>query len=214
VVAARVSLPAGVAVDWTEQFEHEATAWRTLSVVLPLVFASIFVVLHWIYRDLPDAVLMLLAVPRVIAGGVRSQWLLGYPFSVTVWAGYIACFGMATSTGIFMLVNLRQTVASAGGLERLDPEMLRGPSSSRSVTQLVPCLPGTVRWGSFSAESSPRSRPRVVPAVRVIRRRDARSDRAALDVVARGSDDDAQDRHVCWTWTTPPTPYRTKRRSR
>jgi Cu(I)/Ag(I) efflux system membrane protein CusA/SilA len=125
VVAARVSLPTGVAVSWTGQFEHEARALRTLMVVLPLVFASIFVVLYWTYRDVTDAVLMLLAVPGSIAGGVLFQWLLGYPFSVTVWVGYIACFGMATSTGIIMLVYLRQAVDKAGGVEFLDPEMLR-----------------------------------------------------------------------------------------
>jgi Cu(I)/Ag(I) efflux system membrane protein CusA/SilA len=125
VVASRVSLPTGVAVDWTGQFEHEATARRTLAVVLPLVLASIFAVLYWTYRDLTDAVLMLMAVPGSIAGGVFFQWILGYPFSVTVWVGYIACFGMATSTGIIMLVYLREAVAKAGGLEFLDPEMLR-----------------------------------------------------------------------------------------
>jgi Cu(I)/Ag(I) efflux system membrane protein CusA/SilA len=125
VVASRVALPTGVAVSWTGQFEHEARALRTLTVVLPLVFASIFAVLYWTYRDLTDAVLMLLAVPGSIAGGVFFQWLLGYPFSVTVWVGYIACFGMATSTGIIMLVYLRQAVEKSGGLESLDPETLR-----------------------------------------------------------------------------------------
>src|SRR4029077_19900703 len=107
------------------QFEHEARALRTLWVVLPLVFAAIFAVLYWTYRDLTDAVLMLMAVPGSIAGGVFFQWLLGYAFSVTVWVGYIACFGMATSTGIIMLVYLRQAVDRSGGLEFLDPEMLR-----------------------------------------------------------------------------------------
>ena len=35
-----------------------------------------------------------------LAGGVICQWLLGAAFSVTIWVGYIACFGMATSTGV------------------------------------------------------------------------------------------------------------------
>jgi Cu(I)/Ag(I) efflux system membrane protein CusA/SilA len=140
VVASRVSLPTGVAVSWTGQFEHEARAMRTLMVVLPLVFASILAVLYLTYRDMTDAVLMLLAVPGSIAGGVLFQWLLGYPFSVTVWVGYIACFGMATSTGIIMLVYLRQAVDKSGGLESLDPETLRGAVLDGAAHRLRPKL--------------------------------------------------------------------------
>jgi Cu(I)/Ag(I) efflux system membrane protein CusA/SilA len=125
VVASRVTLPTGVAINWTGQFEHEARASRTLTVMLPLVLAAIFGVLYWTYRDLADALLMLMAVPGSIAGGVFFQWLLGYPFSVTVWVGYIACFGMATSTGIIMLVYLREAVERAGGVDSLNAEGLR-----------------------------------------------------------------------------------------
>ena len=31
-------------------------------------------------------------------------------FSVAVWVGFIACFGMATETGIIMLVYLREAL--------------------------------------------------------------------------------------------------------
>ncbi len=64
---------------------------------------------------------MMLAVPGAIAGGVFFQWLFGFKFSVTVWVGYIACFGMATSTGIIMLVYLREAVEEAGGLAAMTP---------------------------------------------------------------------------------------------
>ena len=47
------------------------------------------------------------------------QWLFGYKFSVTVWVGYIACFGMATETGIIMLVYLREAIEKRGGLENI-----------------------------------------------------------------------------------------------
>ena len=92
-----------------------------LTLVVPIVVALIFLVLYLTYHDLADAVLMMLAVPGAIAGGLFFQWLLGLKLSVTVWVGYIACFGMATSTGIIMLVYLREAVARAGGLERIEP---------------------------------------------------------------------------------------------
>jgi Cu(I)/Ag(I) efflux system membrane protein CusA/SilA len=140
VVAEEVRLPAGVYLEWTGQFEHELRARRTLLLILPLVVGLIFLVLYVTYRDWADAVLMLLAVPGALAGGVFVQWLFGYKFSVTVWVGYIACFGMATSTGIIMLVYLREAVARAGGLENLTPEQLRQAVLDGAVHRLRPKL--------------------------------------------------------------------------
>jgi Cu(I)/Ag(I) efflux system membrane protein CusA/SilA len=139
-VAAKVQLPDGVFVEWTGQFEHEARARDTLAVAVPAVVAVIFLVLWWTYRDLADAALILLAVPGALAGGMVLQWLLGYPLSVAAWVGFIACFGMATSTGIIMLVYLRQAVEKAGGLGKLTPAELREVVLDGAVKRLRPKL--------------------------------------------------------------------------
>jgi len=139
-VASRVTLPPGVFVEWTGQFEHEARTRRTLQAVIPLVFALIFVILWWTYRDLADAVLMLSAVWGAVAGGIFFLWLFGYPFSATVWIGFIACFGMAASTGIIMLVYLREAVDKAGGLEAITLDQLREAVLQGAVHRLRPKL--------------------------------------------------------------------------
>jgi Cu(I)/Ag(I) efflux system membrane protein CusA/SilA len=139
-VSARVHLPDGVFVEWTGQFEHEARARDTLLFAVPAVVLLIFLILWWTYRDLADAGLMLLAVPGALAGGMILQWLVGYPLSVAAWVGFIACFGMATSTGIIMLIYLRQAVANAGGLEKLTPSQLREVVLAGAVKRLRPKL--------------------------------------------------------------------------
>jgi Cu(I)/Ag(I) efflux system membrane protein CusA/SilA len=108
--------------------------------ILPVVIVFIFLVLWLTYHDLADALLMMLAVPGALAGGVFAQWLFGYKFSVTVWVGYIACFGMATATGIIMLVYLREAIARAGGLEKLTLEQLRQAVMDGAVHRLRPKL--------------------------------------------------------------------------
>ena len=149
VVAREVRLPEGTFVEWTGQFEHEVRSRRTLLVVVPIVIALIFLILYLTYHDLADAALMLLTVPGAIAGGLFFQWLLGQKLSVTVWVGYIACFGMATSTGIIMLVYLRESLARAGGLERVSLEGLRQAVLDGAVHRLRPKLltEGTVVIG-------------------------------------------------------------------
>ena len=139
-VALGVTLPEGVSVEWTGQFEHEARARTVLALVFPVVLVLIFLTLYWTYHDLADAALMMLAIPGAIAGAVFFQWLFGFKFSVTVWVGYIACFGMATSTGIIMLVYLREAVENAGGLTNLSPDRLRRAVLDGAVHRLRPKL--------------------------------------------------------------------------
>jgi Cu(I)/Ag(I) efflux system membrane protein CusA/SilA len=116
-VAQQVQFPPGSYLEWSGQFEHQVRARRTLSLVFPAVILLIFLVLYMTYHDMADAVLMMMAVPGALAGGVLFQALFGYNFSVAVWVGYIACFGMATETGIVMLVYLRDAIAERGGLK-------------------------------------------------------------------------------------------------
>ncbi len=119
VVQAKVKLPEGTYLEWTGQFEHQVRAKKTLRIVFPAVLLLIFVILYFTYHDFAHAVLMMLAVPGALAGGVFLQRLFGYNFSVAVWVGYIACFGMATETGIIMLVYLRDAIAERGGLAKI-----------------------------------------------------------------------------------------------
>jgi len=120
IVAEKVKLPPGMYVEWSGQFEDELKTRKTLEVVFPAVIGAIVLILYLTYRSWTDAALMMTSVLGALAGGAIFQWLFGYHFSVAVWVGYIACFGMATETGIVMLVYLRSAIAERGGLERIE----------------------------------------------------------------------------------------------
>src|SRR5947207_2963142 len=150
VVAQKVQLPQGVSIAWSGEFEHQVRAARTLMIVFPLVLVIIFVMLYLTYKDFVDAALMMMAVPEALAGGAYFLWLFpqirqwGSPpldFSVAVWVGFIACFGMATETGIIMLVYLREAIDKRGGLEKLKSlEELRQAVIEGAVHRLRPKL--------------------------------------------------------------------------
>ena len=118
-VEQKVKLPQGTYLEWSGQFEHQVRARKTLQVVFPAVILLIFVILYLTYNDFMDAVLMMMAVPEALVGGIFFLWLFDYNFSVAVWVGFIACFGMATETGIIMLVYLREAIKQRGGLEKI-----------------------------------------------------------------------------------------------
>ena len=109
-VAERVQLPAGITLDWTGQFEFQVHARKTLQVVLPIVFAMIFVLLTMTFRSASEASIVMLSVLYAMTGGVILQWLLGYNFSVAVWIGYIALYGVAVETGVIMVIYLHEAL--------------------------------------------------------------------------------------------------------
>lgn len=141
VVSTKVKFPEGCYPGWSGQFEHEVNAKKTLRIVFPMVLILIFLILYLTYGDLMHALLMMMAVPGALAGGVIFQTLFGYNFSVAVWVGYIACFGMATETGIIMLVYLRDAIAERGGLEMIPSlEALEEAIMAGAVHRLRPKL--------------------------------------------------------------------------
>jgi len=141
VVARRVVLPAGVALEWGGQYQHELSARRTLSFVLPLVILLIFVILLLTWGDAGDALVLLVSVPGAMVGGLILQSLMGSPHSVAVWVGYIACFGLATETGIIVLTYMREALARRGGLAAIGSEAeLREVVLEGAVKRLRPKL--------------------------------------------------------------------------
>ncbi|HSQ57106.1 MAG TPA: efflux RND transporter permease subunit, partial [Gemmata sp.] len=151
VVAEMVKMPDGVHLEWAGEFEHQEHAAKTLRWVLPAVLLLLFLILYLTYHDLVDAGLMMLAVPEALAGGALFLFLFPklvngwdtptHDFGVAEWVGFIACFGMATETGIIMLVYLREAIAKRGGLENIRSlEELRETVVEGAVKRLRPKL--------------------------------------------------------------------------
>jgi Cu(I)/Ag(I) efflux system membrane protein CusA/SilA len=139
-VQANVLLPAGIKLEWTGQYEHARRTQATLRWIVPFALAIILSILYLTYRDLADAALMFIAVPGALAGGAICQWLLGYPLSLAVGVGYLACCGMAAATSMIMLVYLREAVAAAGPLDQLSLADLRQAVISGAAHRLRPKL--------------------------------------------------------------------------
>jgi len=88
-----------------------------------------------------DTGLVFLAVMGALAGSVMFQAIFGFNFSVIVSIGYIAAFGMATETGVIMLVYLREAIDRKGGLSAIRSlAELRDAVISGAVHRLRPKL--------------------------------------------------------------------------
>ena len=98
-------------------------ARERLKLLLPVVFALILLLLYLTFHSVSEAAIVMLSVVYAMTGGVILQWLLGYNFSVAVWVGYIALYGVAVQTGVVMVVYLH---------EALDRRLARGAPLTRA----------------------------------------------------------------------------------
>ena len=73
-------------------------------------FFVIFMLLYMTFHSASEATIVMLSVVYAMTGGVILQWLLGYNFSVAVWVGYIALYGVAVQTGVVMVVYLHEAL--------------------------------------------------------------------------------------------------------
>jgi len=105
-----LTLGPGQTLEFSGQYEAQLRARRTLALIFPAVIGIIFVLLVMTFKSASEAAHVLLAVPFALTGGVLLQALLGYPFSVAVWVGYIALFGTAIQTGVIMVVYLEEAL--------------------------------------------------------------------------------------------------------
>ena len=105
-----LQLPAGYTFRWSGEYEFELRAKERLKLILPVVFFIIFLLLYMVFHSVLEAAVLIFPTLYAMTGGLILQWLLGYNFSVAVWVGYIALFGIAVETGVVMVVYLHEAL--------------------------------------------------------------------------------------------------------
>ena len=124
-------VPKGINYAFTGTYENQLRAEKTLSVVVPLALAIIFLILYFQFRSVGTSLMVFTGIAVAFAGGFIMIWLYGQDWflnfnvagenmrdlfqmhpinlSVAVWVGFIALFGIATDDGVVMATYLTQT---------------------------------------------------------------------------------------------------------
>ena len=153
IVSQKVKLPAGYFIQWSGQFENQVRAKNKIAILLPISLLINFMLIYMCFRSIIKSVFIFTAVPVTLAGGI---WLLafsGFNFSVAVWVGFIALFGIAVDDGILITTYLddvfkerrariktRQDVIEAtvyAGLGRIRPAFL---TTITTIAALLPIM--------------------------------------------------------------------------
>ena len=154
----KLRLPAGYTYKWSGEYEFELRAKERLKIILPVVFFVIFLLLYMVFHSVTEAAVLIFPTLYAMTGGLLLQYWLGYNFSVAVWVGYIALFGIAVETGVVMVVYLHEALdkrllsgqpvrhedieaaAIEGAVHRLRPKLM---TVTAVLASLIPILKET-----------------------------------------------------------------------
>ncbi len=106
----KLKLPPGYTYKWSGEYEFELRAKSRLKIIVPIVFFVIFLLLYMVFHSATEAAVLIFPTFYAMTGGLILQYWLGYNFSVAVWVGYIALFGIAVETGVVMVVYLHESL--------------------------------------------------------------------------------------------------------
>ena len=138
VIQERLKLPAGYFLSWSGQYEFQLRAKERLKILLPVVFFVIFILLYMTFHSISESVILMIAVLYAMTGGVILQYLLGYNFSVAVWVGYIALYGIAVETGVVMIIYLHEALDRRLQRGQISVQDIRDATIEGSVLRLRP----------------------------------------------------------------------------
>ncbi len=106
-IARDVTLPPGISVSYTGQFEFLVRATERMKIVIPVTLAIIFGLLYLTFRRLDEALLIMGTLPFALTGGMWLLYLMGFNQSVATGVGFIALAGVAAEFGVVMLIYLK-----------------------------------------------------------------------------------------------------------
>ncbi|MGC8697989.1 MAG: efflux RND transporter permease subunit, partial [Halothiobacillus sp.] len=139
-VADAIKLPPGYRLAWVGQFENFKDAMQRLSIVVPLAFLLIGVLLYINFRSLVDVLLALSVIPMAMLGGIFALWVTGTPFSVSAAIGFVALFGISAMDGILMLSYFNSQLEE--GLDKASAMLKTTATQFRPV--LMTCIVASV----------------------------------------------------------------------
>jgi Cu(I)/Ag(I) efflux system membrane protein CusA/SilA len=119
IAAGELRFGPGERIDWIGQYPLLVAGARRLRWIVPVVALSMLLLLYLQFRNLTEALLILVSVPFALVGSFWTLFWLGYPLSAPVWVGLLSVAGLAMQTGVVMVVYIDEAFYRRLGEGRL-----------------------------------------------------------------------------------------------
>jgi cobalt-zinc-cadmium resistance protein CzcA len=153
-----VAIPGGYHTEWVGEFGNLQDAIARLSVVVPLAFLLICLLLYVNFNSITDMLLAASVIPMALIGGILMLYITGTAFSVSAAIGFVALMGIAAMDGIIIVTYYNQMIESE--LDRFTAiartcEVQMRPVVMTCVVAMVGLLPAAVSTGIGSQVQRP-----------------------------------------------------------
>ena len=158
LVAEQVAIPGGYHMEWVGEFGNLQDAIARLSIVVPLAFMLICLLLYVNFNSVVDMLLAASVIPMALIGGILMLYITGTAFSVSAAIGFVALMGIAAMDGIIMVTFYNQQIE--GGFDRFVAitrtcTIQMRPVVMTCVVAMVGLLPAAVSTGIGSQVQRP-----------------------------------------------------------
>jgi Cu(I)/Ag(I) efflux system membrane protein CusA/SilA len=109
-ITSKVTLPPGVSISYTGQYEFLVRAKERMKLVVPVTLAIILALLYLTFRRWDEALLIMGTLPFALTGGLWLLYWFGYNQSVATAVGFIALAGVSAEFGVVMLIYLKHAL--------------------------------------------------------------------------------------------------------
>jgi Cu(I)/Ag(I) efflux system membrane protein CusA/SilA len=106
IVADEINIPTGYYLKWTGQYELLEQMAKRMKIVIPITLILVILLLYFNFRNITETLIVLASVPFALVGSIWLMYFLGYNYSTATLVGIIALIGLATETGIVMILYL------------------------------------------------------------------------------------------------------------
>jgi cobalt-zinc-cadmium resistance protein CzcA len=130
-----IHFPAGYFVSYGGQFENLRSAKARLMIAVPVALLLIFILLHFAFGSVKEALMVYTAIPLSAVGGVYFLWLRDLPFSISAGVGFIALFGIAVLNGIVLIEHFKELKEQ--GITDIKQRVIQGASERMRAVLLT-----------------------------------------------------------------------------
>ena len=99
-------LAVGERIEWAGQYALFQAGVKRLQWIFPIVGFSMLALLFLLFRNLTEALIVLVSVPFALVGSIWTLYFAHFPLSAPVWVGLLAVAGLAMQTGVVMVLYI------------------------------------------------------------------------------------------------------------
>ncbi len=155
---AQLALPAGYHIQYGGEYENQQETFSQMVIVLLVSLVLIFFILLFQFKNLKEAIIVMLTIPLSLFGAMLGLVITGNNFGFTAFVGLISLSGIVVRNAIILIDHTNEllqhgmdirTAAVESGKRRLRPIFLTAMAAAIGVLPMI--LSGSPMWSPLAS---------------------------------------------------------------